>query len=217
MALDSGSRHALPEVLVGHSRVSARWFSLAAVLALVVFGLLFSLLAWNVLDGSSAFVLGTWVLLGGWTVVLPVVYAYRNDGLLVSWLLASVGPFAVGAVLALSPALTGAQAALMDVLGFALELALEFGLPVGAVGFAVGSWARITRNLSKDRSDADRTSDRCAILAGTTFLLSIPAIKLAMNSLSDILASPIDPALVGIAVVGSGVGLVLLRLLGEES
>lgn len=217
MVLESVPEHALPEVLIGRNRVSARRYSLGAVLALVVFGLLFSLLAWNVLDGSSAFVMGTWVLLGGWMVVMPALYAYRNDGLLVSWLLASVGPFAVGAVLAASPALTGAQAALMDVLGFALELALEFGFPVGAVGFAVGSWSRIARDLSKDRSDADRTSDRYAILAGTTFLLSIPAVKLATNSLSDILASPIDPVLVGIAVVGSGVGLVLSRLLDGDS
>lgn len=217
MVLEPVSRKSLVEVLVGRNRASARSFTLRAVLALATFGVLFSLLAWNVLDSNSAIIVGVWALLGGWTVVVPVLYAYKNGGLLVSWLLASVGPFAVGVVLAVSPALTGAQTNLVDVLGFALELSLEFGLPVGAVGFAIGSWARIASNLSEDRNEADRASDRHAILAGTVFLLAIPITRLGLNAPKDVMASQLDVFLLGIAVVGSAVGLVLLKPLTSES
>lgn len=212
MVLKSDLRRTLPEVLVGRDRITARRFSLAAVLAFVTFGVLFSLLAWNVLEDNSTIILGVWVLLGGWTVLIPAVYAYKNDGLLVSWLLASVGPFAVGVVLAISPTLTGPQRALVDVLGFALELSLEFALPIGAVGFALGSWARIASDLWRGRNETNQMKDRYTILAGTAFLLVIPMTKLGMNTPEDILASRLDILVLGSAVVGSAVGLILLKL-----
>ena len=127
------------------------------------------------------------------------------------------GPVTVGAILALSPALTGSQRSLVDVLGFALELSVEFGLLVGAIGFAIASWARIVRGLSSGRNGASRATDKYAILAGTAFLLTVLVVKMASNAPKDTLASPLDVALVGIAVFGSVVGLFLFRCLGRET
>lgn len=217
MVSESLSGQVLREVLVGRDSTASRRFFLSAVIALGVFGVLFALLAWNVFDEPSIFVIGFWVLLGGWTCVTPALNAYENDGLLVSLFLASVGPFAVGVVLALSPALTGTQRALLDVLGFALELSLEFGLPVGTVAFAAGSWTRIARNLSSGEDTVSHVSERYAVLLGVVFLLAVPIVKLLWNTPKDVSASPLDIALLGTAIVGCVVGLFLLGLINKES
>jgi hypothetical protein len=217
MVPESLSRPALREVLVGRDSTASRRFFLSAVVALGVFGVLFALLAWNMFDEPSIFVIGVWVLLGGWTCVTPALNAYENDGLLVSLFLASVGPFAVGVVLALSPALTGPQRTLLDVLGFALELSLEFGLPVGTVAFAAGSWMRIALDFSSGKETVSGVSERYAVLLGVVFLLAVPVVKLLRNAPKDVSASPLDVALLGMAIVGCIVGLVLLGLLNRES
>ena len=209
MVLESTPKKSLSETLIGRDRTMVRRFSLAAVVALATFYSLFSLLAWEVIDGSGIAVIGIWSFLGGWTIGTPIYYAYKYDGALVSWLLASVGPFAVGIVLAVSPALTGVQTNPIDVLGFAVELSLDFGLPVGAIGFAIGSWGRIVRDPS-EKAAGDQTRNRNAILTGMAFLMAIPITQLGLNGPDGFLSLQLNIVLLAISVGGSAIGLILL-------
>lgn len=133
--------------LLGRNPRTSLWFlSVAAVLFAVTFWLLSTPL--SSIDPRLAFPRAVTVLVGLGAIVAAAGNAYRNEGALVSLAVGTAPPLALWLYVGQRAGLLGPEA-VPWILGFALA----YGLPLGLVGFALGTEAARWRAGAGARAD----------------------------------------------------------------